>query len=305
MEQRRITPETLSGIESLKLRTKIVVEGLLSGSHRGQDRGFSVDFAEHRDYSPGDDVRFLDWKLSGRRDRYYVRQFEDENQLAVSIVIDNSGSMTYCSQSSEMSKLEYAITLAAALMWVTSEQRDVSRLMTFDGEQHLGSIFGRAGLQRGFDALEDILESATGSSDQNSEDDENWIGLGKAVERISRQSVVILLTDAFGDLNSLNRILARLRQLKCDVRLVQVIDPAEATFPFEGSVMFRDLEGGGDQIAVVDAIRSGYLAEFEQFQHQLGRIVGAMGGTRVVVESNSAFNHSLRCILERGNSSGR
>ncbi|TWT57766.1 hypothetical protein KOR42_11320 [Thalassoglobus neptunius] len=305
MEQRRITPETLTGIESLKLRTKIIVEGLLSGSHRGQDRGFSVDFAEHRDYSPGDDVRFLDWKLSGRRDRFYIRQFEDENQLTVTLLIDNSGSMTYCSQNSQMSKLEYATTLAASLMWVTCEQRDLSRLMTFDGEQHLGSIFGRAGLQRGFDELENILESATQNSDQKSEDDEHWGGLGKAVERIPRKSIVVLLTDAFGDLDSLNRILARLRQMRCDVRLVQIIDPAEATFPFEGSVLFRDLEGQGEQVAIVDAIRSGYLAEFEQFQHQLGRIVGSMGGTRVVVETDSAFNHCLRRILERGNSSGR
>lgn len=284
----------IAAVETLSLRARTLVESVLTGTHRGRDRGFSVDFAEHRDYSPGDDTRFLDWKLYGRRDRFYVRQFEDENQLQAWVVLDDSGSMRFRSDGVPLSKLEYAVTLAAALIWIVCDQRDLAGFVTFESGRNVGPVFGQAGIQRVLNELETTCREqiVDASSEQ-----QTWIGLMQAIQRIPHRSVVMLLTDAFGDLEQFQRVLTLLRKKDCDVRLAHVLDPAELTFPFEGNVIFRDLEGAGEQVTLTSAIRDGYLQEVEEFQMSLKRICGARQVVYQLVRTDSSVSDVLRALL--------
>ncbi|WP_417851620.1 DUF58 domain-containing protein [Thalassoglobus sp.] len=296
-----LTPEALAQMETLSLRARSLVESVLTGTHRGNQRGFSVDFAEHRDYSPGDDVRFLDWKLYGKRDRFYVRQFEDENQLQAWLLLDVSGSMRYGSQSAPLNKLNYAACLAAAIGWMTCYQRDKAALLCFDDsiESIIGPLYGTAGTQTLINQLEALLQLHQAEKTKSIED-ENWTGLSKAAERVPEKSIVILLTDAFGDLTSFRRGLRLLQLKKCDVRLLHVLDTAEKTFPFEGSVLFRDLEGSGDQQIQAQAIRTGYLEEFNQFLHDLKKTTGETNCRYHQVDTSSPAETTLRSILQSG-----
>ena len=298
MAQRLITPEQLAEIESLELRARTIVESVLTGTHRGNDRGFSIDFAEHRDYSPGDDIRFLDWKLYGRRDRFYVRQFEDENQLQAWVLLDDSGSMRYRSENSPLSKLEYAGSLAAALVWIASSQRDLAGLSLTESARSLGPVTGLAGIQRVVDEIENAFNHQ--ELPNSTPDDDDWRQLLACTEKIPARSVVILLTDAFGDLRSLERVLSLLQRKKCDVRLGQILDPAEQTFPFEGNVVFRDLEGAGEQLTMTNAVRNAYLAELRNFQLELKRTCGTRQTQYTLIQTNEPMDTSLRRLLSSG-----
>ncbi len=297
-----LTPESLVEMESLQLRARTLVESVLTGTHRGNQRGFSVDFAEHRDYSPGDDVRFLDWKLYARRDRFYVRQFEDENQLQAWMLLDVSGSMRYQSGQSAMSKLEYAACLAAAIGWIACYQQDQAALLSFDGntESVAGSFRGMAGASELIERLQTIIDKDAGSPSHDVSDDEAWSSLQTSVERIPERSIVFLLSDAFGELVPLKRALTLLRRKECDVRLVHVLDSAELNFPFEGSMLFQDLEGAGESRVMAKSIRSGYLKEFGQFLNDVRKIAGETNCQYMQVETSQTVDRVLREILHTG-----
>lgn len=295
-------PEILARMESLELRARTLVESVLTGSHRSQTRGFSIDFAEHRDYSPGDDIRFLDWKLYGKRDRFYVRQFEAENQLQAWFLLDKSGSMNYQSSQMAMSKLEYAACQIAALAWVGCYQQDLVGFLSFDETLHSvsGPVTGTTGALKLIADLEVIVSRQNSKLVKQSSEKEAWGGLLGAVERIPSRSVVFLATDAFGETNLFKRALSRLRNQKCDVRLLHVLDPAELTFPFEGNTLFRDLEGGGDQQARAQTVRLDYLREFARFLKEIRQIAGESNSLFLQVETSQPLDLPLRRVLSTG-----
>jgi uncharacterized protein (DUF58 family) len=129
-----IDPRTLAKIQGLRLRARHIVEGYVAGLHRSPYRGFSIEFAEHREYAPGDDLRYVDWKVFGKSDKVYLKQYEDETNLLCYLVLDQSESMTYKSREAVLSKLEYAASLAAALGWLVLRQQDAVGLATFDSQ---------------------------------------------------------------------------------------------------------------------------------------------------------------------------
>lgn len=295
MAFRPVTPEMLAQIESLELRARTLIDSVYSGAHRSRQKGFAIDFAEHRDYSPGDDVRFLDWKLYGRRDRFYIRQYEDESQLQVCLLLDLSGSMHYQSQSAALSKLEYATSLAAAVGWIACYQRDRASLLAYDSKVQFASrpLFGMLGARR----MISELERVTAASIVSPAEDEEWHGLQEAIESIPQNTIVILFTDVFGDLNFFQRLLSQLHHRRCDVRLVQILDPAELDFPFTGNMLFRDLEGGGDQLAMAQAVRVEYQLEFEAFLDDLQKVVGQTNCLAETVVTTMPVDKVLRRIL--------
>ena len=297
-----LSPESLAEMETLQLQARRLVESVLTGTHRSSQRGFSVDFAEHRDYSPGDDVRFLDWKLYARRDRFYVRQFEDENQLQAWILLDTSGSMQYRSEQSAMSKLEYSASLAAAIGWIACSQQDETALLCFDGntESVVGSFRGMAGANELVERLQTRLTRMTSERNSAASDVESWNSLQTSVERVPERSIVFLLSDLFGELAPLKRALLSLRRNECDVRLVHVLDVAEVNFPFEGSMLFRDLEGAGESRVMAKSVRADYLKEFEQFLNDVRKIAGETNTQYVKVETSQPVNRVLRELLHSG-----
>jgi uncharacterized protein (DUF58 family) len=257
-----IDPRTLAKIQGLRLRARHIVEGYVAGLHRSPYRGFSIEFAEHREYAPGDDLRYVDWKVFGRTDKVYLKQYEDETNLLCYLVLDVSESMTYQSQQSALSKLAYAQALAAALGWLVLKQQDAVGLATFDNQ--LQTLIRPAGnpshLEQLLRGLEDVTpgkKTAAGPI------------LHELAQRLSRRGVVIILSDCFDDVASLAAGLKHLRRRRHDVALLHVLDPAELEFPFRGPVEFQGLEGFSPTQADPQAIRGAYLREFNAFRQSV------------------------------------
>lgn len=257
-----IDPRTLAKLQGLRLRARHIVEGYVAGRHHSAKRGFSTEFAEHREYAPGDDLRSVDWKAYGKTDRLFLKQYEDETNLACYLVLDVSESMSYRSQSAALSKLEYAQALAAALAWLVLRQQDAVGLVTFDSQ--IQAVVRPAGSPSQLEQIIAVLEAATANAKTS-------VGsiLHELAKRFTRRGVVIVISDCFDDVNSLAVGLHHLRYRQHDVKLLQVLDPAELEFPFQRPTEFRGLEGLATVSADSQMIRLAYLEELAAFRQAL------------------------------------
>jgi uncharacterized protein (DUF58 family) len=274
-------PRVLSKLEGVTLRARGTVEGTVTGSHRSPFHGFASEFAEHREYVAGDDLRYVDWKIYGRSDRVFVKQFEEETNFSCHLLLDASESMTFRSDSAPHSKLEFAKHLVAALSYVVIKHQDAVGLITFAREllQSARPSAQTAHWQR----LSHLLETTTGPSEQseNTRSDpghrrtnpDSTLGsiLSEVAERLDRRGVVIVLSDCFSDLSSLFRGLNQLRSRKHDLRLWQIVDPAEEEFPFDDPTLFRGLEGWADLSVEPRMLRAAYQKEFASHRDWLRR----------------------------------
>ena len=209
-----IDPRTLAEIKGLRLRARHLVEGYVAGLHRSPYRGFSIEFAEHRDYAPGDDLRYVDWKVFGRSDKVYLKQYEDETNLLCYLVLDVSESMTYKSRSAALSKLEYAQCLAAALAWLVLRQQDAAGLAMFDDQ--IRAMVRPAGNPSHLEQILQAMENATAGK-------RTAIGpiFHELAQRLSKRGVVVVLSDFFDDTRSLVAGLKHFRHRRHDVMLLQ------------------------------------------------------------------------------------
>ncbi|MFY0528332.1 DUF58 domain-containing protein [Archangium gephyra] len=248
--------QTLARLQGVKLRARAVMEGVLSGLHKSPHQGQSVEFAEHKEYAPGDELRHLDWKAYGKFDKYYVKRYEHETNLRAVMVVDASASMGY--RSGALSKLEAATTLAGALCYLLVRQQDAAGLavMTHGRFQDVPPRASAGHLNVLLDALEHTAPNGT----------TNLISAADHLaEVLPRRSSVVVLSD-FLDENqdALKRILA-LRQRKNDVSVFHLVDPAELTFPFDDPTLFLDMEGEGRIEVNPREIKESYLEEFGAF----------------------------------------
>jgi uncharacterized protein (DUF58 family) len=248
--------QTLARLQGVKLRARAVMEGVLSGLHKSPHQGQSVEFAEHKEYAPGDELRHLDWKAYGKFDKYYVKRYEHETNLRAVMVVDASASMGY--RSGALSKLDVATTLAGALCYLLVRQQDAAgiALMTNGRFQDVPPRASAGHLNVLLDALEHAQPN--GGTNLLSAADH-------LAEVLPRRSSVVVLSD-FLDENqdSLKRILA-LRQRKNDVAVFHLVDPAELTFPFDDPTLFLDMEGEGRIEVNPREIKESYLEEFGAF----------------------------------------
>jgi len=245
-----IDPRALMRIKSLELRAKAVVEGFFNGLHRSPYHGFSVEFTEYRQYTPGDDPRYLDWKLFARSDRYYIKRFEDETNLRCHLLVDQSRSMAYGSQG--FTKAEYASTLAATLAYFLTTQRDAVGLVTFDEQivEHLPARYRPGHMRR----LMLLLERAAGGAGTDLA-----APLQRIAELVNKRGVVVLISDLLAPLEGLEAKLGALVSRRHEVVVFQVLDPAELNFDFTEAALFEDVETGKDLYVDPQAIRSEYL----------------------------------------------
>jgi uncharacterized protein (DUF58 family) len=257
-----IDPRTLANIRSLKLRARHIVEGYVAGLHRSPYRGFSIEFAEHREYAPGDDLRYVDWKVYGRSDKVYLKQFEDETNLLCYLVLDVSESMTYRGPSAALSKLEYAQSLAAALAWLVLRQQDAVGLATFDAQ--IRALIRPAGAPSQLDQILMSLESVTPGHKTAA-----GAIFPELARRFTKRGIVIILSDFFDELSSLAKGLSYFRHRPHDVILLQVLDPAELDFPFHETTDFLGLEELPQITADPQRIRTAYLRELGFFQQAI------------------------------------
>jgi uncharacterized protein (DUF58 family) len=255
-------PEVLAKMRDLELRARLVVEGYLSGMHRSPYHGFSTEFAQHREYVPGDEVKRVDWKVYGRTERYFVKEFEEETNLICWLLVDSSESMRY--GSGAWSKYDCAAAAAAALAYLVLRQQDRVGLATFDeGVRALVRPSGQPS------QLKEVVRAlAAGASRERTRLAPVFHDLA---ERLTRRGLVFVLSDFFDDVPDLLGGLRHLRYKRHEVVLLHVLDPAELEFPFEGATRFRGLEREPDLRGDARGLREGYLAEMGAFLDALRR----------------------------------
>lgn len=287
-----IDPQTLAKIAKLQLRARHAVEGYMAGQHRSPSRGFSIEFAEHRDYVPGDDLRYVDWKALARSDRFYLKQFEDETNLRCWLAVDASQSMAYQGPAAPWSKFACAQTLAAALAWLIVHQQDAVGLALFD--EQLRVVLPPASQPAHQEALVNLLEAAA---------PEGRSAVGPALDtlahRLRRRELVIVLSDCLDGLEGLLTGLKHLRYRQQEVLLVHLVDPAELDLPFAGWTRFLGLEGLPAVDADPAAIRQAYREEVEQFCQALRRGCLEQQVDYTLVRTDQPLDEALRRVLAR------
>ena len=247
-----LDPEVLARLGTLKLRVRSITEGILSGLHRSPHHGQSVEFAEHKEYAPGDDVRRIDWKAYGKFDKYYVKQFEQETNLRCHLVVDSSGSMGWKGAPGRLTKLEYAAALAASLAWLLVRQADAAGLLLCAG-QVVKAIPPQASAGH-LQPIVEALSAAVPGGPTRLDAAVDWV-----VEHAPRRSAVVVLSDLFDEDRRLLKRLAQLSRRGHEVTIFHLLDPAELEFPFEEPTLFLSMEDGRSVEATGREVKQGYL----------------------------------------------
>lgn len=233
--QKYFDPETLSRIQPLGLRAKTLIEGLVAGLHRSPLRGQSIEFAQHREYVPGDDLRQVDWKVYARSDRYYLKQYEDETNLVCNIMLDQSESMLYKGRTSSLSKLEYGQLIACSLAYLTISQQDSAGLIRFG--QVIEDWIPATSAPSLLDDMIQVLERPAAASKTNLPD-----VLAEVTSRLTKPSLIILISDLLDDVDRTLKAIKMLRYAGHDFMLMHVLDRDEVDFPFDHVAQFEGLE---------------------------------------------------------------
>jgi uncharacterized protein (DUF58 family) len=287
-ELRFLDPAVIARLGTLELKARTIVEGFLSGLHRSPFKGFSVEFAEYRQYLPGDDLSSIDWKVFARSDRYYVKKFEEETNLNCHLLLDVSASMGYGSRG--VTKIEYGSMLAASLAYLMNRQRDAVGLTAFD--EAIVSMLppsARAGHLRALLATLDRL--TLGSKTDVSKP------LHILADGIVRRGMVVMISDL---LDEPERVLDGLRHFRfrgTDVIVFHLLDPAELTFPFERAARFRDMEIGDEVMAVPSVVRTEYLKELERTIDVFKRELSSAGIDYRLIDTSEPLEFALMSYL--------
>jgi len=258
--------------------------------HRSAHHGQSVEFTEHREYTPGDDLRYVDWKVFGKTDKVYLKRFEAETNLVCYLLVDVSESMSYQSGATPLSKIEYAQCLAGALGSLVLRQRDRVSLITFDEE--VRELVGESGNPAHWYRLVEVLERARGARRSS---------LGKVLhevsQRVKRRGVVVVLSDLLGDTESFLLGLKHLRHQRHEVIVLQLLDPAEMEFPFQKATLFQGLESLPGVLAEPRAVRKAYQAELAEFLERIQVGCRSMQADYELLRTDEPFDLALERVL--------
>ncbi len=263
--QEYLDPKVLAKITRLDLQARLVVEGFISGLHRSPFHGFSVEFASHRKYAPGDDIKHIDWKVLGRTDRYYIKQYEEETNLKATFLVDGSESMLYGTSRKEgMTKYHYSAAVAASLAFLLLQQQDAVGLAVFDEDlrTYLPASSNPNQIKSLVHAMDGIDPKAKTSLEPICH---------SVAEKIPRRGLVCLVSDLFVDVDGVIRGLQHFRHYDHEVIVLHVMDEDELTFPFQGNTMFRGLEETGNLTIEPRALRQGYIEAVERFCTEVKR----------------------------------
>lgn len=283
-------------IRSLELRARSVVEGFWTGIHRSPYHGFSVEFTEYRQYSPGDDPRHVDWRVFARSDRHYIKKFEDETNLRCHLLLDRSRSMDFGSIG--FSKAQYAATLAATFAHFLHQQGDAIGLMTFDEQvRELLPARHRPGhLRHLYHAIESQSQGSATRLDQP---------IDRAADLLHKRGMVLLISDFLADPDQLLKPLLRLAAIGHEICLFQVLDPAERSFAFRDSALFQDLESGATLHIDPAAARADYLQRFAEHQSNIANVAARVGASWHPLSSDRPLGLALFDFLQDRSRRGR
>jgi len=290
MKHRYLENRAVRRIGNLELVARQVVEGFMSGRHRSPFHGFSVEFAGHRPYVPGDELRFLDWKIFGRQDRLYIRQYEEETNLRAHLLIDTSRSMGF--KSGTLSKLEYACHCAAALAYLMIRQRDAVGLAVFDDQlrTHISASNRRSQLHLILSHL-DPLQPARGTA--------LAANLHLLAERLRRRGLLMLFSDLLDDPDQTLNALQHFRHKKHEIILFHLIDPAELDLPYSGVTRFRDMEGTREITLNPALLREEYLRRLHAFIDRYRAECSRLHIDYVQVNTQTPYDDFLSAYLVR------
>ncbi|HEX3479718.1 MAG TPA: DUF58 domain-containing protein [Kofleriaceae bacterium] len=291
--QDRLDPAQLARLGSLPIQARVIVEGALSGLHRAAVHGSSVEFAEHKEYSPGDELRHVDWKAYAKLDRYYVKQFEQESQLTVYLVLDASASMAF--SGGGIAKLQYGGLLLAALAYLVIQQQDKVGLIAC-GDRSLETLVPPRGRTNHFHDLMAVLESiiARGAAG----DESPAAALARIAELTRRRrALVVLASDLFDPDEETVRALAQLRAQRHDVSVLHLLDPHERSFPYDGLTQFDALESAHKMLVNPAAIRRDYLDRMDAFLTRVRGALTAAGVDYHLVDTSQPLDQTLLALL--------
>ncbi len=287
-----LDPVALSRLGDMELVARLVVEGFITGLHKSPYQGFSVEFAEHRQYMPGDEIRYIDWKVYGKSDRYYVKKFEEETNLRAYVLLDASGSMSYKYDEKTLSKFEYGCYLAASLSYLMLKQRDSVGLAVFDN--HIREYIPPRGAAPHLHAIMSVLENAQPGNETNISSI-----LHELAKRIIRRGLVIVISDLLDQQSEVLSALKHFRHRKHEVIVFHLLDSAEMTFPFEGPTVFQDMETGKTLPTQSEALKAGYLEQLHTFIQDYRRGCGASLIDYVQIDTSTPFDYALSSYLSR------
>ena len=259
-----LDPEILARLGTLHLRVRAITEGILTGLHKSPHHGASVEFAEHKEYAPGDEIRHIDWKAYGKFDKYYVKRFEQETNLRAYLIVDASGSMGYRGADRRMSKLEYASALAASLAYLLVRQQDAAGLVLAQGGA-VHAIPPRAAASH-LPAVVDTLAAAAAAGETRLGSAVDWV-----VEHAPRRAQVIVFSDLFDADERVVKKLAQLGRRKHEVTVFHHLDPAELEFPFDDPTLFLSMEDARSVEAHARDVRKGYLEVLRRWLDEVKR----------------------------------
>lgn len=299
-----LNPDIITQISSLELKARTIVEGFISGLHKSPYHGFSVEFAEHRPYNTGDDFKHIDWKVYGKTERFYVKQYEEETNLRAHILLDVSSSM-YFSHFADWSKLRYAIHFVASLMYMMNRQRDACGLITFDDDIHLQyppkSSYRH--LRFLFTELEKLLDQEEEASSKKRESASADV-LHDLAERLKTRSLIVIVSDLFENVSDHDALISAMRHLrhrKHEVLLLNILEhksERELDFP-DGSFLFEDMETGSELEVVPAQIREDYRKKVKNFTR---RFRVACSETQIdfeEIDTLKPFDHALLAYLNK------
>ncbi len=283
-------PRVVGQVKNLALRSKRLVESYMAGMHKSRLRGISTEFAQHRQYVPGDDTKHLDWKVYAKTDRFFIKEYEAETSMTVRMLIDSSKSMFYKSDDAAMSKFEYASTIAATLAYMLMLQKDTFGLALFD--ETVRAYYPPKGSGSHFRNIVDVLEKAEPGGKTN---------LPGAIMRVGPQikqrGVVFIITDFLGETDELARGLGHLSFSGQDVLLFHIEDPVERDFPFTGQTIFLGMEEEGKLLCDPRDLRNAYLKERNRHLNEVKDIAQRMGFTVENMPTDKSLSDTLSGIL--------
>jgi uncharacterized protein (DUF58 family) len=298
-----LKPEVLARIVPLGLRAQRVVEGTMSGLHRSPLHGMSVEFADYREYTPGDDLKRLDWRAYARSNRYYIKRYEEETNFRATLLLDASASMRYGRAVARgepgFTKFGYAATLAASLAVLCVKQRDAVGLALFDNSERTWLRPSAAQSQ-----LIKIIETLESARPERTTD--LGVVLNKVAAQINARGLVIVVSDLLCDLDKFYQGLGRLQHQGHDILIFHILDKEEIELPFNDSVLFRDIEGTEEIFAEPWAFRQAYKRAMEEFMADVGSRCRAAGIDYTLLTTSDDLGQGLsRYLHQRQNMSGR
>ena len=284
-------PEILARLQNLRLRARTVAEGFIGGRHASPFRGHSLEFAEHREYSIGDELRHIDWKVYGRSDRFFIKQYEEETHLRVLLLLDASGSMGYRGDKSALSKYDYGATLAASLAYLALEQGDSAGLSIL---QNGSQVFVPPRNSLGhLNTLADALVKTR---------PEGPTQISKSIETLARsvtkRSMMIFISDLLDDSASVLKALKLLSFKKHEVTVLHLLDRTERDFSFQGPVRFDSMEGQENLVLEADDYRKEYVAQVEKLRETYRNALSRIGMGYHFHTTDEPLDRIIRSVLK-------